>query len=277
MLVRCLWWWRGARRTQRATHGFGRPCCGVDSSAQASAIFEDSCPDPLLLFSRFNILSPSTILPCDCSFHYLQAPRKLSVFFWSHSWLGVTPSYFLRHSPPWNPSYLGLHLTDKTPGGQRAAREEETDRRVEREEWGKQEGRGESGRGEGGKTLELGLPQLHVRILSPCCTCLYCHLLFAPHLRQQDLSNQLFQSCCHFGHWNVKIHDTGLSKMHVFSNFWEAGRALRWGSGVDFRAGLVSGLCKIASLGWRKPKQILGNGAKLSSLSFRGFRACPPS
>lgn len=31
--------------------------------------------------------------------------------------------------------------------------------------------------------------------------------------RPQDLSNRLFQPCCHFGNWNVKIHDTGLSEM----------------------------------------------------------------
>lgn len=28
--------------------------------------------------------------------------------------------------------------------------------------------------------------------------------------RHQDLSNRLFQLRCHFGNWNVKIHDTGL-------------------------------------------------------------------
>lgn len=28
--------------------------------------------------------------------------------------------------------------------------------------------------------------------------------------RQYDLSNHVFQVCCHFGSWNVKTHDTGL-------------------------------------------------------------------
>lgn len=29
--------------------------------------------------------------------------------------------------------------------------------------------------------------------------------------RQEDLGNLLFQLCCHFGNWNVKICDTGFS------------------------------------------------------------------